>query len=95
MQIDAPSCLPNTSVYWLAPHPQHLIKPTFSISQLVLPGVPKTISKTMLPWIQIDAPSCFPSTSVYWLALHPRHLIKPSFSISQLVAQGSPKPSPK
>ena len=41
---------------WLAAHTQHLLKPSFSFPQFVIPEVFKTISKMMLPAVQIDSP---------------------------------------
>ena len=41
---------------WLAARTRHLLEPSFSIFQFVIPGVLKTISKIIPPVVQIDAP---------------------------------------
>ena len=39
----------SQNAQWLAAHTWHLLEPSFSIFQFVIPGVLKTISKMMLP----------------------------------------------
>ena len=46
----------SQNAQWLAAHTWHLLRPSFSIPQLVLPGILKTISKMMSPAVQIDVP---------------------------------------